>query len=478
LDDVDFRYRLNAIKAFWIAALAGALLGAAAQFSRYPWIAEANRWVVGICIGALAFWLWRQPFPALITNIKTFSALRRLLVLATGLSLVVQEERRAQFWRAYLSWLAAWIVALSVLVLLPFYFIEKAPEDFPDFMRSAMLLGIIYTIVLPKCFRWGNGFLREWKQLSAPSADMAVSTDPRPQVLYLRRFINDGLELPVERTRPGFLTYEMAMVNGMRTLGPCVAIGRPDEELPELGAARVYVSNEKWQAEVSLRLVRSQFAVFNVSSVAENFLWEIEQAFKTLPPNRIILMFSWRKPGETGVKERETAYAAVKEVICRLTALNMPESVLNACFILFGKDSSVIVIGDQEHPQSRRFEQYVATMTWLLAVEQQSLDPAKEARTYHAYWLRTAKAALELEPKRRLWAKRRIWLCALCLGLCAWRYYLDDVGIDRNMWWKTEIAFAGVVFIDLVAYLSVKRALKLFKISGDKTIFGVRLARV
>jgi hypothetical protein len=43
---------------------------------------------------------------------------------------------------------------------------------------------------------------------------------------------------------------EQAIVKVLRKYGPVIAIGRPCEALPPLGAARFYVSDELWKSKV------------------------------------------------------------------------------------------------------------------------------------------------------------------------------------------------------------------------------------
>lgn len=48
-----------------------------------------------------------------------------------------------------------------------------------------------------------------------------------------------------------FVTEEEELAAVMNEIGPFVAIGCPGEELPELGAYRIYVQREDWREEVS-----------------------------------------------------------------------------------------------------------------------------------------------------------------------------------------------------------------------------------
>ena len=85
----------------------------------------------------------------------------------------------------------------------------------------------------------------------------------RPPVLYLRSFQDDttaaaytkgsgmlSLLLPFA-SRMTTLTEEEQLAMVMNEIGPFIAIGRPGEQWPELGAARMYVGDDEWQATIN-----------------------------------------------------------------------------------------------------------------------------------------------------------------------------------------------------------------------------------
>ena len=45
-------------------------------------------------------------------------------------------------------------------------------------------------------------------------------------------------------------TPEQELADILEHVGPVVAVGKPGEPLPELGAARLYVSHDEWQGKV------------------------------------------------------------------------------------------------------------------------------------------------------------------------------------------------------------------------------------
>ena len=69
------------------------------------------------------------------------------------------------------------------------------------------------------------------------------------------------------------------MCEGLSYVGPVIAIGRPNEELPELGAARKYVTDSAWKDEVVTMLDSCRFACLLVGS-SEGVLWELQTLVK------------------------------------------------------------------------------------------------------------------------------------------------------------------------------------------------------
>jgi hypothetical protein len=51
------------------------------------------------------------------------------------------------------------------------------------------------------------------------------------------------------------LTEEEQLAMVMNEIGPFIAIGRPGEQWPELGAARMYVGDDEWQATINNLIV-------------------------------------------------------------------------------------------------------------------------------------------------------------------------------------------------------------------------------
>ncbi|MGZ5185640.1 MAG: NINE protein [Caldimonas sp.] len=135
------------------------------------------------------------------------------------------------------------------------------------------------------------------RRYDAVGADEAMALDPRPPVLYLRSFrddddalIDDGGSAVFRHLMQALAppSPEQEMADILARLGPVVAIGKPGEPLPQLGAARLYVSHELWQDKVRELMRAASLVVVRVGA-SPGVLWEIEQALATLPRQRLVL---------------------------------------------------------------------------------------------------------------------------------------------------------------------------------------------
>lgn len=120
-------------------------------------------------------------------------------------------------------------------------------------------------------------------------------------VLYLRSFKDDDrrerVESPVRAGREGLLMYlrlsgltqEEQLVAAFRPAGPVVSLGRPGERLPELGALRIYRSDDTWRETVLDLLHRARLVVIALGS-GRSLEWELLQAVRVVAPERLLLL--------------------------------------------------------------------------------------------------------------------------------------------------------------------------------------------
>jgi len=147
---------------------------------------------------------------------------------------------------------------------------------------------------LSMCVPAGVRYFNRGRKFQTITAKELVLKDSRPPVVYLRSFNDDAATasahdadlLPFDVT-----TEEEQLVAALNEIGPVLAIGRPGEELPELGAARFYVRDDEWQAKVKDLIANAQLVVLR-SGETEGLMWEVETAVQMLKlrPERLLLL--------------------------------------------------------------------------------------------------------------------------------------------------------------------------------------------
>jgi hypothetical protein len=153
--------------------------------------------------------------------------------------------------------------------------------------ESAIFLGVIAQLAAPPLI-WVGFALSRWlrryaRRRSLLSADAAMLADPRKPVLFLRSFADDQISLSKAKMPwllrffdPGAVagSLEELLVWEYADIGPVIAIGRPSDDLPPLGAARQYCRGTEWQEVVGSLMQASALIVVGVGRSA-GLAWEI-----------------------------------------------------------------------------------------------------------------------------------------------------------------------------------------------------------
>jgi hypothetical protein len=122
----------------------------------------------------------------------------------------------------------------------------------------------------------------------------------------------------------------------LRKIGPVIAIGRPDEKLRALGAARFYVAHDRWKLKVEEIARESQYVVW-ATGVTEGLSWEISHLVENIPPTNVIL---WAHPHLLSITpaEREQEWGRFRTALGKLFPKPLPEKLGAAQFIYFTSD--------------------------------------------------------------------------------------------------------------------------------------------
>ena len=135
----------------------------------------------------------------------------------------------------------------------------------------------------------GGQLNRQARRLGRPSAEDVRSVDHRPEILYLRSFEDDKIEIPVvTSSRQSVLEFYSALGREpfedciawqLSEHGPVTAINQPGEPADSLGAFREYLPDDQWQRAILKRMERARFIVLTLGS-SRGLLWEIERLFE------------------------------------------------------------------------------------------------------------------------------------------------------------------------------------------------------
>ncbi|MGB8028131.1 MAG: hypothetical protein WCF30_00575 [Terracidiphilus sp.] len=175
-----------------------------------------------------------------------------------------------------------------------------------------------------------------------PSVEELMAADSRPPVVFLRSYRDEAMMQPVARQAPTasgtlFLRasrgrVEVGLVSGLNRIGPVIAIGKPGEKLPQLGAARAYVKTEDWQETIASWMARARLVVMLVHTPTPGTQWEIQHARSSRRPEQFVLYF----PGTMGA--REQLYSAYRDRLSQMLDRPLPPNMVISQFIRFDSD--------------------------------------------------------------------------------------------------------------------------------------------
>jgi hypothetical protein len=143
------------------------------------------------------------------------------------------------------------------------------------FAAAALLGGTLLLVGATVLFRCGQATMQ-------PSGDELMASDKRRPMLLLRSFADESMsiaEAPNMALTWGQLSslarMEESIADQLRPFGPLVAIGKPGEALPQLGASRNYYSDADWQ-DAALALMRDALLIVVIAGVSPGLRWELE----------------------------------------------------------------------------------------------------------------------------------------------------------------------------------------------------------
>jgi hypothetical protein len=196
--------------------------------------------------------------------------------------------------RAYPRCIGVLMLVFAAL-LVPAAVVLSARSDVGDF---PFVLGVFGSVYLA----------RKGSSIAQRTAREVLADDPRPPLLFLRSFSQDGTDrntfgVPEQsgpRSSPPFwflyrllgwrrAALEPELAKALRNNGPFIAIGRPGESVPEEGASRLYTDDSSWKLAVATAVKESQLILWQGATTSST-LWELSCIARLASPGHVLLI--------------------------------------------------------------------------------------------------------------------------------------------------------------------------------------------
>jgi hypothetical protein len=161
-------------------------------------------------------------------------------------------------------------------------------------LGAASVLGLLVLAIVSLFVGYNMTDLRRYAdRLLLRPGSKVLQADPRPVILLLRTFMDDYTVVP---GKDNGKTLEECLCDKFRKLGPVVAIGRPNEELPPLGAARFWVDDSQWRNIIEEIAQEAQYIVLIMGQIqplhrqGSGLHWEIGRVLEDDLREKVILV--------------------------------------------------------------------------------------------------------------------------------------------------------------------------------------------
>ena len=169
--------------------------------------------------------------------------------------------------------------------------LSPLPDSLSPLEGHYLTLSVIVCLFAPGLFVWTQAMFRladmarsRARRAALKPATEARRLDDRPPVLFLRSFENDQVSLrsasmafAVRLADPAFEHAHLEdVLQTCLSIGPVIAIGRPDDVVPPVGVPRLYVETIDWQ-EVVIGLMHDASLIVVGISDSTGLRWEVEQ---------------------------------------------------------------------------------------------------------------------------------------------------------------------------------------------------------
>jgi hypothetical protein len=213
------------------------------------------------------------------------------LMFAANRTLSVDYAGGALSWKDWFRQLRPWAVVIGALTYVVGFIAMVIARKVIGKDRDAE------KALRDSIFALGGALFVWTKRKSALRGTAVRQIDRRPPVLLLRSFDDDMMLIvrgarysrSTDLHRKG-MTFERVVQDHLSPFGPFIAIGRPEEPLSPLGAARDYVPDAFWQDEVKQR-IRDAAVVVLVIGTSQGLAWELARLRDLAQLHKLILLF-------------------------------------------------------------------------------------------------------------------------------------------------------------------------------------------
>jgi hypothetical protein len=228
----------------------------------------------------------------------------------------------------------------------------ESTEDLPQLL---LLIGVL--LIARALWRFG-------RRLNLRHRNEIILKD-KPPVLLLRSFTDDVAGIPPNMLIPRLIRrrkrLEETIGEQLTGAGPFVAIGRPGERLPQLGANRLYLGDSEWQAVVESYIARSDLIIM-IAGKTHWVQWELANVVKQDRLAALLLVFPRITEAERNERWqtlkaafRDTSWSAAMERV----------DIARALAVFIAADRGIVVVKSRKANQSD-YEAALRVATYLM----------------------------------------------------------------------------------------------------------------
>jgi hypothetical protein len=212
---------------------------------------------------------------------------------------------------------------------LEFFYINKMETYLVLFILS-LLLGLIFKF---------NTKRKKQNRIILTYQDLLDSDENI--ILYLRSFKDDSNGQKHNDPRMVMLetTYEQNLASSLKN-EYFVTVGKPEEELPQLGAYRFYVGDNNWKEQVGNLIKKSKYIIIKPSN-SDGLKWELDYIFKNNYKEKLIFFHQYGNYSDTNVLKYY--YSELKKYLSNQYNIEMSDYKKDFKFSHFTNDNHILV---------------------------------------------------------------------------------------------------------------------------------------